>query len=471
MKLTGHATDHGINEENLRLRRRFVHLGEEERQLMLTLAPWAERVGPALCAELYDWSWAFGPTRTLFQSYAAERHLDAEAFRKHWIGAQTHYFIGMFHGARSEWGVEYFDYRLKVGRVHDQINLPLKWYIGSVVEYLRLVRKYLKRDFKDVEFRFDAFETISRVMNYDVQAITEAFMMNTLTSLGLEMSAVRMTNSSDITEHFDQIKEMVALLHTQADAISHYQLDEKVLDVQIPGHLGGAFSVLIRNMRQFVERMVENANVLNGISSSTEQMTGSISEIAKSSSLASHVAHSAVQSSHGVQTVIGELGESSQQIGQVLKVITGVAEQTNLLALNATIEAARAGEAGKGFAVVANEVKELAKETASATGDIRRKIEAIQGDAKKASDSIDGVRETIHQINDYTRTIASAVEEQTSMINEVARSVALAAERSSELVSSLKAASERSSMKPTSSTENADRPHHARASITRNVSV
>ncbi len=80
------------------------------------------------------------------------------------------------------------------------------------------------------------------------------------------------------------------------------------------------------------------------------------------------------------QGTVASLGESSVQIGQVVKVITSIAQQT-ILALNATIEAARAGEAGRGFAVVAGEVKELAKETAKATEDISQRIEAIQVDA------------------------------------------------------------------------------------------
>jgi methyl-accepting chemotaxis protein len=134
---------------------------------------------------------------------------------------------------------------------------------------------------------------------------------------------------------------------------------------------------------------------------------------------------------------VGKLGESSIEIGQVIKVITSIAQQTNLLALNATIEAARAGEAGKGFAVVANEVKELAKETAKATEDISRKIEAIQTDTKAAVEAIGTISGVIHQINDISSTIATAVEEQNATTNEMSRNVSEAAQGSGEITSNI----------------------------------
>ncbi len=120
---------------------------------------------------------------------------------------------------------------------------------------------------------------------------------------------------------------------------------------------------------------------------------------------------------------VSSLGESSAEIGNVVKVITSIAEQTNLLALNATIEAARAGEAGKGFAVVANEVKELAQETARATEDIARRVEAIQSDTTGAVDAINRISAIIERINDFQTTISSAVEEQTATTAEMSRNV------------------------------------------------
>lgn len=173
------------------------------------------------------------------------------------------------------------------------------------------------------------------------------------------------------------------------------------------------------------------------VATSAEEMNASIKEIARNASEAARVATSAVKVTNDTNQTITKLGESSIEIGEVIKVITSIAEQTNLLALNATIEAARAGEAGKGFAVVANEVKELAKQTAAATEDISRKIEAIQHDTKGAVSAIGEISQVIGQINDIQTTIASAVEEQSATTNEIARNAAEAARGSNEITRSI----------------------------------
>lgn len=173
------------------------------------------------------------------------------------------------------------------------------------------------------------------------------------------------------------------------------------------------------------------------VSTGVDEMNSAIREIAKNASDSARVAQQAVAAANTANSSISKLGDSSMEIGKVIKVITSIAEQTNLLALNATIEAARAGEAGKGFAVVANEVKELAKETAKATEDISHKIEAIQADTHGAVDSIRLISDVIAQINDISNTIASAVEEQTATASEMSRNVGEAAKGTAEIAQNI----------------------------------
>jgi methyl-accepting chemotaxis protein len=172
---------------------------------------------------------------------------------------------------------------------------------------------------------------------------------------------------------------------------------------------------------------------VQAVAAGAEQMGASIREIAQNANEAAKVASRATDVAATTNEQVAKLGESSEQIGNVVKVITSIAEQTNLLALNATIEAARAGEAGKGFAVVAGEVKELAQQTAQATEDIAGRVEAIQSDTAAAVAAIGEISTIIASINDYQLTIASAVEEQTATTTEMSRGVTEAAAGSGDI--------------------------------------
>ena len=166
---------------------------------------------------------------------------------------------------------------------------------------------------------------------------------------------------------------------------------------------------------------------VQSVASATEEMSATSSEIANSTSGAVQVAAGAVSAANATQAIVGKLNSSSAEIGTVVRTITSIAEQTNLLALNATIEAARAGDAGKGFAVVAGEVKDLAQETARATGDIAQRVETIQADTQRAIEAISGIADVISKINEHQTTIATAVEEQSATTNEMNRSITDAA--------------------------------------------
>jgi methyl-accepting chemotaxis protein len=210
----------------------------------------------------------------------------------------------------------------------------------------------------------------------------------------------------------------------------------------------GQLTAVSQQMASNAEETAAQANVASAaaeqvsknvatVATGTEEMGASIKEIAKNANEAAKVATSAVKVAERTNAKVAKLGESSAEIGNVIKVITSIAQQTNLLALNATIEAARAGEAGKGFAVVANEVKELAKQTAKATEDISRKIEAIQADTKGAVEAIAQIGNIINQINDFQNTIASAVEEQTATTGEISRNITEAAKGSNEIAQNI----------------------------------
>lgn len=183
-------------------------------------------------------------------------------------------------------------------------------------------------------------------------------------------------------------------------------------------------SINMGNMASATEQV--SANV-NSVATAVEDMSSTIGEIARNAEKASSAVSSAVALAEESNQQIDTLGTSAAEIGSVIEVIQDIAEQTNLLALNATIEAARAGDAGKGFAVVATEVKELAKQTADATDNIRARIEAIQQSTGVAVQSIGKIGGAIKDVKDVSQTIASAVEQQGICMREVSQNVSQAA--------------------------------------------
>jgi methyl-accepting chemotaxis protein len=245
-----------------------------------------------------------------------------------------------------------------------------------------------------------------------------------------------LTHEADIAQH-DELGQMAGSLRkatttlrgTVADLSSHaLALGEAAASLAATSENSASSS---EQGAQQAAAVAESARIMSSniqtVAAGAEEMGASIREISHSATQAAQVAGRAVDITAATSGVMAKLGASSAEIGDVIKVITAIAEQTNLLALNATIEAARAGESGKGFAVVASEVKDLAQETAKATEDIARRVEAIQADTSGAVAAIEQISETIAQINDFQTTIASAVEEQTVTTNEMSRNVAEAA--------------------------------------------
>jgi methyl-accepting chemotaxis protein len=471
-----HCSKFAIDDRSLEMRRRFLRLDDRDRTLLTGLEAWSDRIAPEVVRAFYDWQFDFPGTRRFFESHCTRSGRSLEALRAHLEKSQLRYLLSVFTGAREGYGPEYFESRLAIGAVHDQIDLPLKWYVGSYTELSRLIRARLREDHHDRAFTDAVEAAIERVFNLDLQAILDSFLLSTLESLGLSVDALPKPEDGDKTECLGLCKREVAAMVAQATAIAAGRLRDPALEIVHPGALGEAFGTMVRGLRGVVGEIEGYASQLavsssqltsvgatlamgaeetaskargvadgtttidgevQGVASAIEEMGASVREIARSTSDATRVAGDAVALATKTNAAVAALADSGREIGKVTRVITAIAQQTKLLALNATIEAARAGGAGKGFAVVANEVKELAKGTAEATEEIGRRIDAIQNDTARATEAIATISKIIGEIAALQGTIAAAVEEQTATSAEIGRSVSSVAEGTSSIASTV----------------------------------
>jgi methyl-accepting chemotaxis protein len=191
--------------------------------------------------------------------------------------------------------------------------------------------------------------------------------------------------------------------------------------------VSGSSGQLSENMTSIAASMEQASTNVNMVATAAEEMSSTINEITQNASKARVITGDAVSRAENASSQVGELGGSAQEIGKVIETITEISEQVNLLALNATIEAARAGDAGKGFAVVANEIKELARQTAAATQEIKQRVDAIQRSTGGTVDRIAQITGVVKEINEHVVVIASAVEEQSATTQSIADNVSQAA--------------------------------------------
>ena len=194
------------------------------------------------------------------------------------------------------------------------------------------------------------------------------------------------------------------------------------------------------------------------IESSLEQANGepgaALGEVARLAKEAVGSAQQAVKTAGEIDLRVQQLGKSSDEVGEVVRVIETIARQTKLLSLNATIEAQRAGDAALGFGGVADQVKSLARQTTDATGDIRGRIEIVQGDAKAAVTSMGGIAALVERVSMLSTAIATAVGQQHAASEEISRSVLEASKGSQEIASTVSQVAElaRSTSSASSST-------------------
>jgi len=310
--------------------------------------------------------------------------------------------------------------QLAQGNTDVQIQVKSKDEIGALSEDFNMMVKQLKRaeeskvqaekNTHDLAVKF--IEVIDKAAGGDLtQEITQ-------TNGDMSDDVVGQMGTS-LKKFFKQLRQSIATIGTNAGILSGSA--EKLMSIseslQNNADKTSEQTTVVSSSTEGIN------NLINTVSSGTEEMSASIQEISKNVNEASNIASTAVELAKTTNETISQLGQSSMEIGDVIKVITSIAEQTNLLALNATIEAARAGDAGKGFAVVANEVKQLANQTAEATDDISKKIQSNQKDTEQAITVIGDITAIINQVNEIVTTIAGAVVEQAATTGEISRNI------------------------------------------------
>jgi methyl-accepting chemotaxis protein len=433
-----------ISSENLALRRQFIGLDAEVLALLKQLQPWADEVADAVAGKLTDHHFTFPASVEFLRDYVAAKGIELEALRAGWHAAQAAHWKAIFaEPAKSDpFGVDYFAGLLSVGALHNRINLPLKWYLGSYPTYLDAVRRQLRENpprlggeqprragligrretGPDLNLALAAERAIGIVFNYDVQAITDAFYFDTFAAMGLDLTAIgRHSARADLSDRGAELKgtvqDSLRLLIDSSRNVN--EVFGQVRDnVDQTAHAMAGIAAASTQVAQGAERQAMMLQRNRELTEEVSAATVRAQELGALGLEAAGEANSVMQqvrvSGQDAQAGIAELAHKSGEIGGILATITGIADQTNLLALNAAIEAARAGEHGRGFAVVAEEVRKLAEESGKSATSIADLVKEIQ----HGIDRVVGLVEQAAQLADQGVESSERAQQVFSQIGE-----------------------------------------------------
>lgn len=458
-----------IDEANLANRRAFIQLRDEDIAVLGGLRKWSEKAIPGIVAEFYDHQFGFGSTMSFFAAFAERTGQTPEQLRSRLERSQETYLSQIFDetAGAGRFGTAYFEQRLKVGKVHNKIDLPLKWYLGSYMTWFDLFQRRLRRDFATrPRQRRRAERALLAVFNLDSQAVVEAFYYDTFASMSVDLEAIPTDSpQQDLSDHADRLKGAVrdrldavadvsAGVHEASEVVARNTEEASRAVTEVATAMSEVAMGAERQVRmvesavEAVDQVSETIRVAADNAQRTSTAAGEARRVALHGVQAANQASEAIsavrEGSEEVSAAIAALASKSEQIGTIVGTITGIADQTNLLALNAAIEAARAGEEGRGFAVVADEVRKLAEDSQRAAGEIRALIEAIQlethavvGIVQDGAARTENSVETVEQTRAAFESIGQVIVDMTGQIDQIAEASQQVSERAATMKDSI----------------------------------
>ena len=388
----------------------FIGVRPEHRAALQGFAPTVQAAMPKILEGLYSKICANAELAGMFANAAAMERA---------AGAQTRHWLALFSGRYDQ---AYLDSAQKIGQVHSRIGLEPRGFIGGYAFVLQEV------------LALAATHTISRWRRDSgtatlitlLAAITQALTLDMELGVTIYLEENKMANDTKLRALASTFEGSVGQM------VSHLAGGSAALKTTAHTMTGTAAQANLQATA--VAAAAEQAAAgLRTAAAAAEELTASVAEISRQVVQSAAMTGRAVSEAERTDAIVRALADGAQKIGAVVVLITNIAGQTNLLALNATIEAARAGDAGKGFAVVASEVKNLALQTAKATGEIGAQIGHIQAATNETVSAIRDITSTIQEVSQIANAIAAAVEEQGAATAEIARNVQQTAQAAQEV--------------------------------------
>jgi hemerythrin len=253
--------------ENIEARQQFIGLGEEDSLRLQKLIPWARDHVKEVVTDFYEHQFSFGPTKAFFSSHASKRRLKIEVLRKGLEEVQTAHLLDLIESAVGGWGLPFALRCQKIGKLHDELNLPLKWYLASYAKLVELFDRHFRSLPEELKGEaHSALISLQKVFNLEMQIVSDSFVMSNLESMGLGTTGVDLGRGEDATERMGEMKAAMATLTEQAERIAQDDLSAEILKDEVPGVLGEKFSEMTSRLQTFAEELdgLSRGEALNG---------------------------------------------------------------------------------------------------------------------------------------------------------------------------------------------------------------